>query len=114
MMEIKRGDIFWVSFNEQKGSNVIYKTRPAIVVSNNTANRFSPIVSVVPTTTQKKKLLPTHIEISGYGLSHPSIVLAEQLVSINKAALVHKIGTLEGTDDLRKIDHCLRIQLGVA
>lgn len=114
MMEIKRGDIFWVNFSKQKCSNEICKERPAIVVSNNTGNRFSSMVSVVPTTTQKKKLLPIHIEISGYGLPQPSIVLAEQLVSIDKTALGRKIGSLAGTDDLRKIDRCLRIQLGVA
>ena len=88
-MMIKRGDIYWAKLAEQKDSNVICKTRPVIVVSNNTANRFSPILSVVPITGQKKKTLPTHVEISGYGLPGTSIALIEQVICIDKTNLLN-------------------------
>jgi mRNA interferase MazF len=114
-MMIKRGDIFWINFAKQDGSHIICGKRPVIIVSNDTANRFSPVISVVPVTTgQKKKALPTHVQISGYGLSNPSTVLTEQLLSVEKSNLLNKIGTLSDTDDLRKIESCLCIQLGVA
>ena len=113
-MMIKRGDIYWAEFTKQKNSHVIYKTRPVIVVSNNTANRFSPIISVVPVTGQERKMLPTHVKISGHGLPGASTVLTEQVISIDKTSLHNKIGTLAGTDELREIDKCLCIQLGVA
>ena len=113
-MMIKRGDIYWAEFTKQKDSNVIYKNRPVIVVSNNAANRFSPIISDVPVTGQKKKMLPTHVRISGYGLPGVSTVLTEQVISIDKTSLLNKIGALADTDELREIDKCLCIQLGVA
>lgn len=63
-MEIYRGDIFFVKRNDnnrQKNSEQ-YDERPAIVVSNNKCNEFSPVVEVVYLTTQEKKPLPTHVE----------------------------------------------------
>lgn len=113
-MKINRGDIFWTKFSKQEGSRIIYGTRPVVVVSNDTANRFSPIISVVPVTQQNKKELPTHVKIAGYGLAVPSTVLTEQVLSVDKTNLIDKIGTLAKTDALRQIDQCLCIQLGVA
>ena len=113
-MTIKRGDIYWAKLTVQKGSNLINKTRPVVVVSNNTANRFASIVCIVPITGKQKKLLPTHVRISGYGLPSVGTALTEQVMSVDKAILSDKIGTLANTDEMRKIAKCLCIQLGVA
>lgn len=113
-MMIKRGDIFWMALDIQSDSRIIHGKRPVVVVSNNTANRFSPIVSVIPVTRQIKKTLPTHVMVVGYGLPDPSTILTEQVLSIDKSNLLEKIGTLTGTTEMLKIDHCLCIQLGVA
>jgi len=110
---VKRGDIFWVNF-KLGGRHLICGKRPAIIVSNDTANTFSSIVNVIPLTSQNKKILPTHVVICGYGLTRPSIALAEQVVSIDKSNLLGKIGTLVTTSKMIEIDHCLRIQLDVA
>jgi mRNA interferase MazF len=114
MMSIKRGDIVLVDFTKQANDFIILGKRPAVVVSNNTANCKSPIISVIPMTSQNKKPMPTHIIIRGYGLSKSSTVLAEQVQSVNRANIIKKIGTLANTEDMQKIDCCLRIQLGVA
>jgi len=113
-MIIRRGDIYWAKLPEQKGSNLIQKNRPVIVVSNDTANRFSPIVCIVPITGQCKKILPTHVRISGFGLLDTSTALTEQVMSVDKTILYNKIGTLVDTDEMQKIAQCLCIQLGVA
>ena len=113
-MMIRRGDIFWMNLDENVDSCVICGTRPVIIVSNDTANRFSPTISVIPVTSQTKKALPTHVEINGHGLPSASTALTEQLLCVDKSKLLQKIGTLAGTDEMLKIDYCLRIQLGVA
>ena len=70
----KRGDIYYVDFGEKSGSKQ-GGIRPALVVSNNKANKHSPVVTVVPLSARvwKKKYLPTHVQIpKGSGLSRPS------------------------------------------
>ena len=76
----KRGDIYYVDFGEKDGSKQ-GGVRPALVVSNNKANKHSPVVTVVPLSARvwKKKYLPTHVQIpKGSGLNKPSMALAEQ------------------------------------
>jgi len=114
MLMIKRGDIYRMNCAKRTDSHIIYGERPVIVVSNDTANRFSPVISVVPVTSRKRKLLPTHVAVEGYGLAEPSTVLTEQVLSVNKTDLLDKIGTLAKTDEMLKIDRCLCIQFGVA
>lgn len=65
--EIHRGEIFYMTFKEQTGSEQ-QGGRPVIVVSNETCNKFSPTVTVVPLTTKGKKPLPTHVELNVEGL----------------------------------------------
>lgn len=61
--EIHRGEIFYMTFKEQVGSEQ-QGGRPVIVVSNETCNKFSPTVTIVPLTTKDKKPLPTHVELN--------------------------------------------------
>ena len=96
----KRGDIYYVDFGEKDGSKQ-GGVRPALVVSNNKANKHSPVVTVVPLSARvwKKKYLPTHVQIpKGSGLNKPSMALAEQVETLDKTRLGERIG--EVLDDM--------------
>ena len=84
----KRGDIYYVDFGEKAGSEQ-GGVRPALVVSNNKANKHSPVVTVIPLSARvwKKKYLPTHVQIplkKSSGLNKPSMALAEQVETLDK------------------------------
>lgn len=111
---IERGDIFIVTLDKLPNNSTINGTRPVIVVSNNRANTYSSLVTVVPLTRKNKKPMPTHIHLEGYGLDWPSTVLAEQVLTISKTTLSKKIGTINGTNIQSEIDRCIRLQLDVA
>lgn len=76
--EIHRGEIFYMTFKEQVGSEQ-QGGRPVIVVSNETCNKFSPTVTVVPLTTKDKKPLPTHVELNVEGLPVYGTILCEHV-----------------------------------
>lgn len=91
--------------------------RPALIVSNNVANKYSPVVTVIPLTAQVKKKLrhPTHVFLSrkaGYGLKRDSIALAEQLFTVEKSELVRKVGTVKDAATMRKVTRALQVQIG--
>ena len=92
MESINRGDIYYVDFGygigpEQGG------IRPAIILQNNKGNYYAPTVMVAPITTAKKHKLPTHVPIYAKdGMRVTSIALYEQIMTIDKARLVNKIG----------------------
>jgi len=79
----KRGDIYFVNCGCDRSSSLQCGIRPVLVVSNDAANTYSPVVTVVPLTGQirKKESLPTHVLIpcsKRHGLTKPSVALAEQ------------------------------------
>ena len=99
-LEIKRGSIIMVDLPLGNGS-VQGGTRPAVVISNNRGNKFSPVLIVVPLTSRVKKFMPTHHTIEPSminGLSKTSIVLAEQIITIGKDMVRNIVGTLEEID----------------
>lgn len=88
---IRRGDVFYVTSilatgSEQSG------TRPGIIVSNDIGNEHASIVEVVYTTTQRKRLLPTHVPLKS--LPRPCIALCEQITTVSKERLENYIGRL--------------------
>ena len=99
-LEITRGTIIMVDL--PKGNNSVQGgVRPAVVISNDRGNKFSPVLIVVPLTSRTKKLLPTHHTIEPSminGLSKTSIVLAEQIITIGKDTVRNIVGTLEEID----------------
>lgn len=111
-----RGDIFFVDFGKNDNSHKQSGIRPAVIVSNNKNNRNSPVVTVVPLSARvwKKKNLPTHVQIPlrSSDLSKPSMVLAEQVETLDKDRLGKKIGRI--TDDMimDEITVALQIQIG--
>ena len=112
----KRGDIYYVG--NQKNSHIQQGIRPAIVVSNNKANDHSHLVTVVPLTKQvhKKKHLPTHVYLPKKvfkELKWSSLVLAEQVLTVDKFQLKNKVMAIREEAWLVRIDRALRVQIGV-
>lgn len=116
-VKVKRGDIFLIDIPPVNDTHLIHGIRPHIVVSNEINNQHSSVINVVPLTSNisnKKKELPTHVEINGFGLYKPSIVLTEQLYSVDKTQLLRNIGYVSDSSIMEKITRCLSIQLDVA
>lgn len=112
----KRGDIYFVDFGQNIESNKQCGIRPAVIVSNNRANEYSPVITVVPLTGRiyKKRFLPTHVFIpKSCGLDRNSLALAEQVEAIDKKNLREKRGHISDAAIMEKINQALQIQLGV-
>ncbi|MBP3337325.1 MAG: type II toxin-antitoxin system PemK/MazF family toxin [Clostridia bacterium] len=113
-MVVKRGDIFYADLSPVVGSEQ-GGTRPVLVVQNDVGNKFSPTVIISAITSKiNKAKLPTHIEISAedYGLSKDSVILLEQVRTIDKKRLREKIGRLD--DELmEEVNSALSISLGL-
>ena len=96
-MNIKRGDIFYADLSPVVGSEQ-GGTRPVLIVQNDTGNRHSPTVIAAAITSQTGKArLPTHINIAGgsVGLSKDSVILLEQIRTIDKRRLREHMGRLD-------------------
>lgn len=111
--EIKRGEIFLVDLGDNTSTSMQNKIRACIIVSNDKANQFSPVIHVVPITTKNKKRMPTHVNVGVVsGLLQESIAMAEQTVFVSKDNILHKIGEVDETI-LEKLDMALAIQFGL-
>lgn len=109
--EIRRGDILLVDLPYYPGS-VQNGERPIIVIQNDKGNDFSGTLIVVPTTTAKKKFMPTHVSVSEKdGFYRDSIVLCEQILTIDKSIIIEKWGHVS-SETMRKIDIATLISLG--
>ena len=112
-MIVKRGDIYYANLSPVVGSEQ-GGHRPVLVLQNDIGNKYSPTVIVAAITSQiSKAKLPTHIEVSSqeFNLEKDSVVLLEQLRTIDKSRLKEKIGEITQTS-LNKIDKGLLISLG--
>ena len=111
-MQVRKGDIFFADLSPVVGSEQ-GGVRPVLVVQNDIGNRFSPTIIVAAVTSQTNKAkLPTHVPISaeGNGLSRDSVVLLEQLRTIDKKRLREHIGTV-GTNVIDVVDEALSVSL---
>ncbi len=114
-MVVKRGDIFYADLSPVIGSEQ-GGTRPVLVVQNDIGNKFSPTVIIAAITSQiNKAKMPTHIEISAndFGLAKDSVILLEQIRTIDKRRLKEKIGRLND-ELLVKVDEALGISFGIS
>lgn len=113
-MVIKRGDIFYADLSPVIGSEQ-GGIRPVLIVQNDIGNKYSPTVIAAAITSQiNKAKLPTHIEISAqeYGLLKDSVILLEQIRTIDKKRLREKIGHLD--DDLMyMVNEALNVSFGL-
>ncbi|MEK7162373.1 MAG: type II toxin-antitoxin system PemK/MazF family toxin [Patescibacteria group bacterium] len=110
----KRGEVWLVNFDPTLGSE-IKKTRPALILQNNIANQFSPITTVAAITSEfDEPLYPTEVLIGAPegGLKNDSVVLLNQIRSVDKARLVKRIGSLK-EETVNRVDFALQISLGL-
>lgn len=107
--QVKRGDIYYIVGGEVTGSEQ-GANRPAVIVSNDTGNRYAPVVEVVYLTTRQKIEMPTHVYIGS--AERPSISLCEQIVTVCKSRLERYIGSVT-VEEMRQIDKALQTSLGI-
>ena len=111
---VKRGEIYYADLSPVVGSEQ-GGVRPVLIVQNDVGNRYSPTVIAAAITSQiNKARLPTHIELSAqsYGLSKDSVVLLEQIRTIDKKRLKERMGRV---DDgmMTKIDDAIAVSFGL-
>lgn len=109
-----RGDIYLVNFDPTIGSE-INKTRPALIIQNNIANENSPITIVAAITSKfDDRLYPTEVQLDPPegGLKTSSVVLLNQIRSIDRQRLIKKIGAIS-VDKLHEVDRAIQISFGL-
>lgn len=113
-MHIRRGDIFYAQLNPVVGSEQ-GGIRPVLVVQNDIGNQYSPTTIVAAITSQIfKAKLPTHVEINAEksGLEKDSVILAEQIRTIDKSRLKQKVSFLDD-EIMEKVNKAIEISLGL-
>ena len=113
-LDIKRGYLYYADLSPVVGSEQ-GGVRPVLIIQNDIGNKYSPTVIVAAITSQiNKAKLPTHIEISAheYGLNKDSVILLEQIRTIDKKRLREQIGCLD-KNMMLKVDNSLQISLGL-
>lgn len=111
---VHRGDIYYADLSPVVGSEQ-GGVRPVLIVQNDVGNRFSPTVIAAAITSQKDKArLPTHIQLhaTGSGLSRDSIVLLEQIRTLDKRRLKEHMGRLD-EQSMTRVDEALQISFGL-
>ena len=110
---IKRGELYYADLSPVVGSEQ-GGVRPILIVQNDTGNKYSPtIIAAAVTSKMSKAKLPTHIELSAneFGLTKDSVILLEQIRTLDKRRLKERIGELS-TDTMQKVNVGLLISLG--
>lgn len=111
---VKRGDIFYADLSPVVGSEQ-GGTRPVLIVQNDTGNKHSPTVIAAAITSQTNKAkLPTHIELAGHsvGLTKDSVVLLEQIRTIDKRRLREHMGRLDESM-MNRVDDAIAVSFGL-
>ena len=113
-MTVKRGDIYYADLSPVVGSEQ-GGVRPVLIVQNDVGNKYSPTVIAAAITSQHQKAkLPTHIDINGVksGLAKASVVLLEQIRTLDKRRLQEKLGVIDPAT-MQSIDVAIMISLGI-
>jgi len=114
-MIVQRGEVYFADLSPVVGSEQ-GGVRPVLVIQNDIGNKFSPTVVVAAITAQiQKAKLPTHVEIKAeqHGFDRDSVILLEQIRTLDKQRLTDKITKLDD-ETMSKINHALEISLGLA
>jgi mRNA interferase MazF len=106
---MNRGEVWWVSFGPAMGGE-IQKRRPAVIISNDAANRFLNRVQVVPLTSKTQRLYPSeaYVEIQGRRRK----AMADQIATVAKERLSKRMGRLSASD-MNLVEQALRVQLAL-
>lgn len=110
---MKRGDVYYADLNPIYGSEQ-GGIRPVLIIQNNMGNAYSPTVIIAPiSSVNKKRFLPVHVGVDDNGvLPRSSVILTEQIRTIDRSRLMEFIGTLS-EDFMKEVDQALRISIGV-
>lgn len=114
LMNVKRGDIYYADLSPVVGSEQ-GGVRPVLIVQNDVGNKYSPtVIAAAITSQQDKTRLPTHINVNGdgCGLSKDSVVLLEQVRTLDKQRLRERMGNLSQTD-MSKVNKALFVSFGL-
>lgn len=112
MKKVKRGELYYAQLPINVGSEQSGK-RPVVVIQNDKGNTYSPTTIVALITSQLKKYMPTHVKISNKALPYDSIIMTEQLRTIDKTRLENKIGRI-AKNEINKLDKALLISLSLS
>ena len=110
----KRGEVYLVNFDPTIGAE-IKKTRPALILQNDIANRYSPVTIVAAITSKfEEPLYPTEVKVGADegGLKTKSVILLNQLRTIDKKRLIKRLGELK-PETMIGVDQALTISLGL-
>lgn len=107
---MKRGDVWWLEFDPAIGSE-IRKTRPALILSNDAANRNLARVVVVPLSSNTHKIYPGEALVTVAGQS--SKAMADQIMASDKSRLKSQLGSV-GKADMQAVEDAIRVHLGLA
>ena len=113
-MNVKRGEIYYADLSPVVGSEQ-GGVRPVLIVQNDVGNKYSPtVIAAAITSQQDKSSLPTHILLSasGSGLAKDSIVLLEQVRTIDKTRLKEKMGALDNKA-MNMVDRAISVSFGL-
>lgn len=113
-MQVERGELYYADLSPVVGSEQ-GGLRPVLIIQNDVGNKYSPTVIIAAITSQiQKAKLPTHIELSHtkYPLNKDSVVLLEQIRTLDKLRLRERIGQLDSSA-MQKVDVALMISLGI-
>lgn len=112
-MSIKRGDIYYADLSPVVGSEQS-GIRPILIIQNDIGNKYSPTIIGVPITSKVKISMPTHILIEGnkYGLDKDSIILTEQIRTLDKSRLKERVGRLD-KKVLEQVKKAIEISCGL-
>lgn len=106
---MRRGEVWWVNFEPSVGGE-IQKERPAVIVSNDAANKALNRVQVIPLTSNVERLYPSEAYVVLNGQQHKA--MADQLTTVSKVRLSNTIGRLAELD-MKRVEHAIRVQLGL-
>jgi mRNA interferase MazF len=107
---MKRSEVWWVNFDPSVGGE-IRKKRPAVIISNDSSNKFLDRVQVVPLTIKTDRLYPSEALVVFEGKE--SKAMADQLATVSKVRLFKRAGVLSA-NDMQRIEKAVKIQLDIA